>query len=291
LRPEQSSQESQNLVWEEEVLAWEAGLQLHFLGTGGSEGIPCLWCRCEHCQEARLQPAFRRLPTAVLLQEDDQALLIDAGTDINHHLEKIHLLGVLLTHWHTDHWVGLPRLSWTPRPLPFLCPEPEKAKEFLKKGLVPLKGAPFCAENWGPFRLYPLPLNHSVLTWGYFIEHTSGQKVALLWDTKGLPPESLAFLRYRKVHLAVVDATYPPGTQPKNHNNLEEAIALGLEVADGVLLTHFSHKNWPPQRLEEFLSLRYPFDPVALAYDGLKHDLDQPLAHSLREGAFHLLKS
>ncbi len=266
-------------------------MRLHFLGTGGSEGIPCLWCRCEHCETARLQPAFKRYPTAVLLLgEDNQALLIDAGTDINHYLEEVRLRGVLLTHWHTDHWVGLPRLSWTPRPLPLLCPEPERAREFLKKGLVPLKKLPFSAEEWGPFRLYSLPLNHSLPTWGYFVEDQKGKKVAFLWDTKGLPAESLAFLKRRRPHLAVVDATYPPGTEARNHHNVSEAVALGLEVAEEVFLTHFSHKNWTPPQLEEFIAHHYPFKPVALAYDGLKHDLAQPLSLSLQGVSLGLME-
>ena len=265
--------------------AREESLRLHFLGTGGSEGIPCLSCSCGHCEIARQNPSLRRYPTSLLLlNEENEGLLVDAGTDVNRHLEDVRLQGVALTHWHADHWTGLPRLSWTPRPLPLMCPEPERAGEFLKKGLVPLRKEPFSEERWGPFRLWSLPLRHSVPTWGYLVEDdTSGHSVALLWDTKGLPAESLRFLQDRRPSLAVVDATYPPGTEARNHNNVGEAVELGLQVAREVFLTHFSHQNWPPFRLEDFLALRYPSEAVALAYDGLKHDLSYPLGLSLRD--------
>lgn len=257
-------------------------MKIRFLGTGGSEGIPCLRCSCLHCEEARKTPHFRRAPTSVLIKEKNEALLIDAGFDPGFLLEKVSLQGILLTHWHADHWAALPRLSWAARPLPFLCPEPEKTPSFIKRGLVPLKKAPFDPENWGIFQIYPLPLKHSVLTWGYLIKtKNSTDSVAILWDTKGLPSETLYFLRAQRPKLAIVDATYPPNKEAQNHNNVLEAANLGLAVAEEVYLTHFSHQNWPPLLLEEYLSSRFGNDPVALAFDGLEHQLSHPLRLSL----------
>ncbi len=207
---------------------------------------------------------------------------MDAGCDVATFLEEGSLKGVLLTHWHADHWVGLTRLSWTPKPLPFLCPEPEKTPPFFKRGLVPLKKRPFLAEEWGKFKIYPIPLRHTVPTWGYLVEDTAGHRVALLWDTKGLPSETFSFLLRFKVDLAVVDSTYPPSVNAPNHNNLTEAVETGLAVAREVFLTHLSHQTWPPLLLEEYLHLKFPQKAVALAFDGLKHDLSYPLELSLR---------
>lgn len=30
-------------------------MKIHFLGTAASEGIPNPFCRCEHCQQARIR--------------------------------------------------------------------------------------------------------------------------------------------------------------------------------------------------------------------------------------------
>ncbi|QJA06000.1 MBL fold metallo-hydrolase [Thermosulfurimonas marina] len=259
-------------------------MQIFFLGTGGSEGLPCPHCFCDHCREARKYPLFRRVPSAVLvLNARGEALLVDAGTDVAEVCDGLNLQGVLLTHWHADHYAGLFRLGWSPHPLPLVSPEPGRGRKLLPKGLKERRGAPLKALELGSFRIFPLSLKHTVPTWGYLVEDEEGHSVAFLWDTKGLPLETEAFLRRYRPHLAVVDATYPPEIQAENHNNLREAAEIGLSLAHEVLLTHISHQNHSPFFLEEYLGRAFPQSPVALAYDGLKHSLAYPLSLSLKE--------
>ncbi len=33
-------------------------MKIHFLGTAASEGIPNPFCRCEHCQQARIRKSL-----------------------------------------------------------------------------------------------------------------------------------------------------------------------------------------------------------------------------------------
>lgn len=91
-------------------------MQLRFLGTGTSMGIPVVGCNCAVCTSA--DPRNRRSRTSALLRVGERQLLIDAGPDFR--LQAIaagisHLDAVLLTHSHFDHVAGLDDL----RPLTF----------------------------------------------------------------------------------------------------------------------------------------------------------------------------
>lgn len=88
-------------------------MQVTFLGTAAAEGIPALWCACEHCAAARRERgrSLRRRSALVV----DGRLLIDCGPDI---VEAATQLGLdlspvrtlLITHDHEDH-LHLPSLA------------------------------------------------------------------------------------------------------------------------------------------------------------------------------------
>lgn len=83
-------------------------MRLTFLGTGTSQGVPCIGCLCEVCQSA--DPRNRRSRTSALLQIGGQFILIDAGPDFRSQALAVRLTrldAVLLTHAHYDHTGGL----------------------------------------------------------------------------------------------------------------------------------------------------------------------------------------
>ncbi len=87
-------------------------MALHFLGTGGAWGLPELSCTCRICSEMRLRHE-KRLRTALLFSGKTN-LLIDCGPDIAQQLSGQsgrRVDGVLLTHEHGDHYLGLDDLS------------------------------------------------------------------------------------------------------------------------------------------------------------------------------------
>jgi len=103
------------------------------LGTAQDGGIPQLGCNCAHCQAAWADASNRRLVTSLgIVDHEAKAFwLVDASPDI---LEQIHLLtsnyptyrlaGVLLTHAHIGHYLGLAflgREAWNRQDLPVLC--------------------------------------------------------------------------------------------------------------------------------------------------------------------------
>ncbi len=82
--------------------------KLTFLGTGTSQGVPIIGCRCEVCRSA--DPRDRRLRSAALVEYGGLTILVDAGPDFRTQMlraEVGHLDAILLTHNHMDHTGGL----------------------------------------------------------------------------------------------------------------------------------------------------------------------------------------
>ena len=83
-------------------------MNIKFLGTGASLGIPMIGCSCAVCTSN--DPRDRRLRTSVLVRSLGENILIDAGPDF-----RMQMLGngitridsFLITHPHRDHIGGL----------------------------------------------------------------------------------------------------------------------------------------------------------------------------------------
>lgn len=83
-------------------------VELTFLGTGTSQGVPVIGCNCAVCTST--DPRDNRTRSSVLVRTGGAHLLIDGGPDMRQQLlrEKVrHLDAVLLTHEHMDHIAGL----------------------------------------------------------------------------------------------------------------------------------------------------------------------------------------
>ena len=82
--------------------------RLTFLGTGTSQGVPIIGCRCAVCRSA--DPRDKRLRSAALVRHEGLTILIDAGPDFRAQMlrqDVRHLDAILLTHAHKDHTGGL----------------------------------------------------------------------------------------------------------------------------------------------------------------------------------------
>ena len=82
-------------------------MKIHFLGTAASEGIPNPFCRCEHCQQARIRKGkdLRTHSSAII----DDELLIDVAPEFSQQLlrdglDATEIRSLLFTHTHPDHF-------------------------------------------------------------------------------------------------------------------------------------------------------------------------------------------
>ncbi|MBR1549705.1 MAG: MBL fold metallo-hydrolase [Bacteroidales bacterium] len=84
-------------------------MRLTFLGTGTSQGVPVIACKCSVCRSD--DERDRRLRTSALLTTDaGRNILFDIGPDFRQQMlreEVDHLDAILVTHAHRDHVGGL----------------------------------------------------------------------------------------------------------------------------------------------------------------------------------------
>ncbi len=81
---------------------------LTFLGTGTSQGVPVIGCKCDVCKSK--DPNDTRLRSAVWVRTEHTSVVIDTGPDfrqqmLNARVERLD--AVVFTHAHKDHIAGL----------------------------------------------------------------------------------------------------------------------------------------------------------------------------------------
>jgi phosphoribosyl 1,2-cyclic phosphate phosphodiesterase len=83
-------------------------MKITFLGTGTSQGVPVIACRCKVCTSD--DERDKRLRCSVLVEFNGKTLVIDTGPDfrqqmLQNNVQKLD--AVLFTHEHKDHVAGL----------------------------------------------------------------------------------------------------------------------------------------------------------------------------------------
>ena len=97
------------------------GIEVHVLGTAQDGGFPHAGCSCAHCAAAWKDPSLRRRVSCVaVVGEKGKTLLVDATPDFTAQAAALAeiarrpapaLDGILLTHAHVGHYVGLALLG------------------------------------------------------------------------------------------------------------------------------------------------------------------------------------
>lgn len=233
-------------------------MEIIFLGTGTSQGVPMIACDCPVCTST--DPRNRRTRASVHVVMDGLRIQVDAAPEfrlqcLRDNIRRLDLF--ILTHGHTDHiagmddlrrfcdllgGVGLPVYSTDEgigRVLaiyPYAIMERPVVKGYpaFKLTLMPaLLDLP-----QGTIRSTLLP-HGGVNTLGLvFTERSSGKKFAYYTDCKRVPGEGVALARGSD--LLVIDGLRP---QPHpSHLSIPEAVAVALEIgAPRTLLTHLTH--------------------------------------------------
>ena len=83
-------------------------MEVEFLGTGTSMGVPFVGCECEVCRSQ--DPRDKRLRCSAIVRVDGVNLLIDCGPDFRQQMLRAsdnRLDALLMTHTHYDHSGGM----------------------------------------------------------------------------------------------------------------------------------------------------------------------------------------
>lgn len=85
-----------------------APLNINFLGTGTSSGVPMIGCHCPVCQSP--DPKDNRLRSSILVSSNTTKFVIDTTPDFRYQMLRTHtehLDAIVYTHPHKDHIAGL----------------------------------------------------------------------------------------------------------------------------------------------------------------------------------------
>lgn len=83
-------------------------MKITFLGTGTSQGVPIIACKCSVCTSNNNKD--KRLRTSIHIQFDNTSLVIDSGPDFRQQMLQNNINdidAVIFTHAHKDHTAGL----------------------------------------------------------------------------------------------------------------------------------------------------------------------------------------
>ncbi len=256
-------------------------MELIFLGTGAGNGVPLFYCDCTACKEAKENPAFSRMRSAILIKGPEENTLIDTPPDIRSQLLRQNISDVervFLTHDHYDHFGGMGDLHYyvflkRKKPLDvYLHKEVTSiftdAFGFMTESvnLIPL--SIFQDYTFKDLTITPIKANHGVNGLGFIIK--SKLKIAYLPDTYYVPEETRKYLH--DVDILIADSTFFEESlfKKRSHMTVDEAIDLGQQIgAKTTYLTHLSMhftKTITSKFLEEYIKQK---GNVKVAYDGL----------------------
>jgi phosphoribosyl 1,2-cyclic phosphate phosphodiesterase len=222
-------------------------MQIRFLGTSDSSGIPVHNCNCEICTFYRRLNKFENSVCAYIETENEEIILIDCGIDnISMMFDGKKIKAVFLTHFHPDHTLGLLKLRHSLDKI--VCYHPHDEEGFAdlykhKKSITYIENRPFEPIEVNNIHFTPVPLVHSKNTTGYLIEF-EGKKTAYLTDCARIEHKTLSFLRNSNIDICYIDACLSPEDCIGNHLNFIDASKIIDKISPKeAYLIHSNHKT------------------------------------------------
>lgn len=253
-------------------------MKVTFLGTGTSQGIPVIGCKCETCTSLDFRD--KRLRSAIHLESNGNSFVIDTGPDFRAQMlrEGIQKLdAVIYTHEHKDHTAGLDDI----RPFNFMQMKDmpvygtaaviDQIKREFAYVFSPKKypGVPQVITHEitnAPFEVLgttftPIQVMHYKLpVFGYRIADFT-----YITDAKYIAEEEMEKIKGSKI--LVLNALQLK--EHLSHLTLQEALEIIAYIKpEKAYLTHISHKLGSQRSVEQSLP-----ENVFLAYDGLQLSL------------------
>lgn len=250
-------------------------MQVTFLGTGTSQGVPFIGCPCPVCNSADARD--RRLRCSVWIEAPGVSIVIDSGPDFRYQMLRAgvrKLDAIVFTHGHKDHLAGLDDI----RPYNYFSQKPvavyatTETQDALRREFsyifnnLTYPGIPqidlhtiTATEPFviGGLEIVPIRLLHYKMeVLGFRIGDFT-----YITDANYIAPDEL-----RKVQGSKALVLNALRREPHiSHFTLEEAIAVAQRAgAEQTFFTHISHQLGLHKDVEAELP-----DGIRLAYDGL----------------------
>ncbi len=253
-------------------------VELTVLGSGTSQGVPTIGCRCGVCRSS--DPRDKRTRPSILLRYNGRAVVIDTGPDfrfqaLREDLDRLD--AVLFTHAHADHVLGLDDIrpfNAAGQPLPIYGNRPalegvRRIFQYAFNGNSPWAGSVPLLEArviGGPIELFglefvPIPVLHGQLE---VLGFRFGP-AAYLTDYNQIPEPSAELLRGLDVVFLDALRHLPHPAHMTVQQALEEVERIQPKQ---VYLTHIAHD------LSHEETNRALPERVRLCYDGLKLEFE-----------------
>lgn len=250
-------------------------MNVTFLGTGTSQGVPVIACDCCVCLSDDSRD--KRLRSSILIQTETTSVVIDTGPDFRQQMlrEKVDRLdAVVFTHEHKDHVAGMDDVRAfnykqqkdmdvyaTDRVQEALIREyPYVFSDYKYPGVPQVKLHTIDADSCfqiGDIKFQPIEVMHyklSVLGFRIndFVYITDANSITSKEMVKLIGSKTLVINALRK-------------TKHISHFTLDEAISLSQELGvEQAYLTHISHLMGAHQNVSKELP-----EGVQIAYDGM----------------------
>jgi phosphoribosyl 1,2-cyclic phosphate phosphodiesterase len=249
-------------------------VKVTFLGTGTSQGIPMIGCKCEVCCSTNVKD--NRLRSSIWICVEDLSIIVDTGPDFRYQVMRAEVPtvdAVLFTHSHKDHVAGLDDIKaynyWQQSSIDIYATIPTQNQlksEFAyifadikypgipELNLKTLNGEPFFIHN---VKITPIRVMHYKMdVFGFRIGDFT-----YITDANYISEDELNKIKGTK-HLVINALRHEKHI---SHFTLNEALEIiNLIQPENAYLTHISHQLG----LHEEINATLPPN-VQLAYDGL----------------------
>ena len=243
-------------------------------------------------------------PTSTCLVEGGNTrIIVDVGIGALRQLRRVHIDSeeinvVLITHWHFDHFAGLPSLlrSRKRTPLSIYGPKPSIPARICLLGLLHSPHIHFEAVNdgssrdCGDIRIEAVPTAHDIISFGWVLtervpgEQNGKRRIVISGDTR---PTQEIVNAAEGADLLVHEATYPDKraktAYEHEHSTVTEAANVAVQARVGSLaLTHIGHRY---SRLSALKEAEKIFPPV-LVPSPLDRIYVEPISHNAKREDF-----